>query len=243
MVWFLALPPIHSFVDLQLPATRTATAGVVVVYMAGLVVFRALLVGFLITEMARLMAPPVRDGASGPRAAFGSLRRSLGTLWVVLAIELGYAVMSLIVEVMFPSFLGPQLGSLGVFAWLFGGVFFLAQTEVVAVIDHAPARTAARLAFRSARIPGREHGVLSACYLLFTSVVFFAGPGGDIQATPTATVWIYVLFVGVIQVAALGAYAYRWLVQGEAIREWDATMPARPAGARRSAFSLFGGGR
>jgi hypothetical protein len=82
--------------------------------------------------------------------------------------------------------------------------------------------------------------VLSAVYLLFTSVVFFAGPGGDIQATPSITVWIYVLAVGVLQVAALGAYTVRWLVQREAIRSLDASAPARPA--RRGMFQMFGTG-
>jgi hypothetical protein len=241
MVWFLALPPIHSFIDLQLPATRPVTAGVVIVYMAGIVVFRALLAGFLVAEIGRLVAPDDTPAWGGPGDPVGSLRRALTVFRTVLAIELGYALVSLVIEVVVPAFLGPQLGSLGVFAWLFGGVFFLVQTEVAAVIDRVPARLATRLAFRASRIPGREHGVLSALYLLFTSVVFFAGPGGDIQATPSITVWIYVLAVGVLQVVTLGAFTVRWLVQRDAISKLDALAPARPA--RRGMFSLFGTGR
>ena len=242
MVWLVALPPIHSLLDLQLLAFGGVSAGFLLLYAVGLLLFRTLLAGYLITDLARTFGSD-RQGR-GPRTALTSLRSSLSALRTVFALELAYVVFSLLVAILFQLFLGPQFGLLALFAWLFGGVFFLGQTEVVAVVERVSPRQAARLAFRSARVPGRGHVLLAGGYLLFTMAVSLIDPSGTVtKATPSIAVWIYVLFVSVLHVAMLGALTYRWVVQGEAVKEWDATIPPRAARARRPGLSLLGGRR
>jgi hypothetical protein len=207
MVVFGSLPPIHSFVDVQLLITgKTTTLAQALAYAVGLVVFRALLEAFWVGAML--------ESYAGNRAWGTSWRPSLHRARAALATMLGIEAVSLALTIA-AFFVGQSagLGPLAILIALIGGTYFLILAPAVAGSERLTLGTTLRLSVRAARIRGPRHMMLAFTYLLFALLISELTPGSAIaQATPSVVVWAYVLFVTFLHLSFLAAFCYRWLI-------------------------------
>ena len=241
MVQLLGVPPIHSVIDLQLlQLLGVARAGGLVVgaFAIGLLVFRTAFASFVITVIA--------DSFGGPRPwrerASAGLQSIASTFVVVLAMELAYMMLSLLLLSILPAVLGVQFFILGFVVLLYGGLYLLVYAEIVAVLERVRLREAVQLATRGARVPRSGQGFAVLPYVLLAFLVPNFTPGGSLaQATPSISVWVYVLVVNYVHVAALAAFVYRWQRIGDAVKAGAGPAP-RAAGRRPSLFQSLRGG-
>jgi hypothetical protein len=214
MVLFESLPPLRSLVvDYSLLAAgRTAPAAVALAFAVALVLYRAAFSALWITLM--LEALEVRDGppATGRWPEMNTaLRRAARRLPSMIGIELGFLTLGMVSLLVAGTFLGSGFGQLAVMATLIGGMYFFVYAPVIAVAEEAPPLSAARLAIRAARIPGPRHLVMTVGYIALSLLVSQLAPSSRLaSATPSISVWAYVLFVNFLHLSAQAAVAYRW---------------------------------
>lgn len=234
MAWYLALPPIHSLIDL--PIVQAAgfssplgglAAGVV------LILFRTATMAFWCALAAWLL----RGGAERHGAAAAG-RTMAARFWRLAAIEAAFVALELIVSVAV-ILLGPSIGYLLFIAALLFGVYFLVFAPIIATLEQVRPREAFRLSLRAARLPGQSHALLVSAYLLLTVFLPLGAPiGRVIRATPDVRIWVFALLIGFLQVAALSAFVFRWLSVREAVLESvDVDPEASPVGAAVPAIS------
>jgi hypothetical protein len=229
MVQFMELPPARTYIDLgSLQIGRLNLLGAVGLSV-GLVVFRAMLTGFLIAAIDRA----IRDPVPWRRAIADASRRMLGSFWVLLAIEIGFVTITLFVAAL-TVLLGGQGAVLFSLAWLIGGFYFLVYVEIVAVLERAPIRWAVAWGLQAARLRGREHAVLVFSYQILSLVLStFVGGRALLTATPPVVIWVAALFIGFVHVSVLGAFIWRWQVLADAVKAGAGVRPVRGREARR----------
>ncbi len=233
IVQFLTLPPGHTFVDLGLLTSSRVQPLVGLAFGLALLAFRAILAGFLIAGSDIALRGRTRP-ADMARSAFGQAARAF---WVVLALEAGYLVATLLALTL-PFILGAQAESLVYSVWLVGSMYFFAYTEVIAVIERARPAACVRWAMQAARLPGRDHALLVFSYALLSLLLpTFAARIAGIQATPSISAWIYALVVSFLNVSLLAALTWRWNIIGQAVKAGAGVRP------RRSRTAYQGGRR
>jgi hypothetical protein len=242
MAVFLSLPPVHSFIDLIFIQSWRRSAWILIPFGAALLLLRALFSTYWITAMARVLggtggdrpdAAETRSDEDGPVRP-SMIREVLERFWVVMVLELAFILIPLVGLGILASLLGPQLGYLALIAWLLGGIHFLVFAEVIAVVDRASFADAIRWSISAARLPGRTHALFSLGYLMLVILLLVGAPASAVvRATPSLSVWIYVLVVSFLHVGALGAVVHRWV----AIRVPFLAAP-QPQRARRARSSV-----
>jgi hypothetical protein len=232
MVLLESLPPLHSFLDLQLVfAGREVPFAEATAFMIGLILLRAALQALwvgLILESLR----GNRGWRSSLRPAFHRGVRGFRTM---LGVEATFTL-TVVGSAFIPSgVLGPSLGQLAFIGGLIGGLFFFILAPVVAVAEATPYRPTLRMAVRAARIPGPRHTLLALSYLAAAELIGSLTPGSGLAtATPSLTTWAFTLFVGFLHLACLAAFAYRWMVVREpVIRLVEAQASSGPPAPRR----------
>jgi hypothetical protein len=225
LVLLQALPPLHNLLDIQfLGAGRGVSPAAALAFGVGLLVLRAVLLGLSLALVVEALRP--EGGRPSLRPA---VRRAVRTFPAVLGVEAGFLLLALAAGVLLTGFLG-AFGQLLMVLALVGAVFLLGFAPVVAVSEGASLRRTLRLSVRAARQPGPRHLVLS---LLYTSAAVLLGqtsPGARASsATPSVTVWLYVLAVGFLHLSVLAALAFRWSVVRDRVLEAEAAgQPIRP---------------
>ncbi|HYV02576.1 MAG TPA: hypothetical protein VEM93_09640, partial [Actinomycetota bacterium] len=226
-----SLPPVHSFfLDLRLvvAAPNGGGVGLAIAALAVLGV-RAFLLGFwtvLLADGLRGIRRPWRETIRHASRLAGRAIRPL------LAIEAGSLALAMVALFLSLGFLGAGLGQLAVLGSLIGSFYFLVFSPVIATLEGGSLRWVARTSIRTARIPGPRHMLLTTLYVAIALFVSTLTPGSRVaSATPSIAVWAYVLFVGLIHLAVLGAIVYRWLFVREAILAQASGEPGAPAGS------------
>jgi hypothetical protein len=228
MAMLESLPPVHVlFLDLQAVFSGGAVSPIHgLLLAAGLLLVRAALSGFWIALLVDRFDPglegPSDVAPDGWRAQVSrAARRTWRSIGSLVGIEAGYFTLSMLTFFL----LSYGLGQLPVIVWLVGGLYFLVFAPIVAVVEGAGSRPAAQLAIRAARLPGPRHMMTTTLYVALALIVsLFAPPSRVAAATPSIGVWLSVLFVTFLNMAALATFTYRWL----AIRERVLAMASEP---------------
>jgi hypothetical protein len=242
MVLMTALPPVHSLlIDIGAVLTGgSAPAGTTMVFLAGLLVFRAGLISLWVAASLERLQP--RDPGSGdPVGGFRAelprvLRRAARSFTTMLGIEAGFYVLSMATALLAVGF---AIGQLAVIGGLIGGLLFLVFAPVIAVAEGAGPATAFRLSIRAARLPGPRHMMATVAYIAMTLIVSLFAPTSRVaQATPEITTWLFVLFVTFLHVTALAMFVFRWLAVRDRVLRPASDQPSgkrdrvAPAGLR-----------
>ena len=225
MILLESLPPLQSFLDVQLLAAgRPASSGVIIGLGLAVMAVRALLVTVSVTLILRSLQG---ERPIATEAALSN-RRGVRKYPVVLGIQAILLMLMFVALAVAPSFLGAEFGQLGVIVALLAGIFFFVFAPVIAVIEGVGLREAFRLSVRTARVPGPRHMVLTFSYVAFSLFILSTAPvSPDLEATPSILVWLYALFVAFVHVSVLAALVYRWLfVREHVLREAAAARPA-----------------
>ena len=226
MVLLESLPPMHSFLDIDLLARgRVVSAPIAIGYGAGLLLARGVLLGLGLS----LIIERLEGGASIRRA----LTRARRTFSAILVVEAGFLSLEVASFLVASGFLGP----LGIIAALVGGIYFFIYAPVAVVAEGMGVREAARASARAARIPGPRHTMLIVGYFSATLLLFTSTPGSRVaEATPSFLVWAFALFIGFLHMGVLAAFTYRWFaVRSFVLPPPEATRLARPPARRASA--------
>jgi hypothetical protein len=209
MVLLEALPPVHSFIDLEfLVAGRTVAPIVALGFGAALVVLRSVAGSLWIGAMLERF----EDTPERPGSLRGTVARARRGFLTVLGLEAAFLVLALVAVILATGFLG-SLGQLALIGALIGGLYFLSYAEIAAMAEGVGPGQALRLSLSASRIPGPRHMLLVVVYITLTLFVSVVTPGSRVAAaTPTLGVWLFVLFVSFLHLSVLGAFVYRWLL-------------------------------
>jgi hypothetical protein len=230
MVWFLALPPIHSFLELQSLSAVGQSPILAVLFGGALVVVQAFLFGFWIALIEGSLLGRPQTWAEA-RAAARSAGRHLQGL---IGIEAGFLALVVLIRVVDVIFVGLGLGLLGAIAAMTAGLYFLIFAPIAIMTDDLSVSTAVRASVRGARLPGSRHVILTFGYVIAALLVQSTSATARISpATPSILTWAYVLLVNFLNLTVLAAFVYRWLMVRPGIA-FDVAPPARP---RRALFS------
>ena len=206
MSQYLALPPIHSAIDLDFLITSAHAGGgggAALVAFLVLIVFRAF---FAITAISLAADSHLRVRSAGTVAnAFSLLRGRMAALFVVESVFLLVVLLSLFLLV---GFLGPVGVILPLVAALYVGAF----VEPVAVLENLRPREALRASFEVTKLLRSGHSLMVSAYIALTIVLVIVAPGRSGVATPTVALWVYALVGGLLNVAFLSAFVHRWLL-------------------------------
>jgi hypothetical protein len=218
MALVTALPPIHSFfLDFRLAAGGPDVTGSTVALGAalGVLILRALLLGFWTSLISEALLGVHRRWTDSVRHGFKGALQSFVRLFVIEAGFLSLAMAALFLGF---GFLGAGLGNLAVLGGLVASLYFFVFTPVIATLEGGRVRWIARASIRAARIPGPRHMLLAFAYLAVALFISTLTPGSRVaEATPSIIVWSYVLFMGLVHMATLGAFVYRWLIARDVI--------------------------
>ena len=226
MILLESLPPFHSFLDVQLLAAgRPASSGVVLALGLGVMAARAALLTAALNLILRSLRPQPEESA----AVAPDRRRGIRQYPVLLGMQAAFLVLMFAALAVVPSFLGAQLGQLGVIVALLAGIYLLSFAPVIAVSEGVGLREAFRLSVRAARVPGPRHMVLTFSYVAFSLAILISAPVSRVaDATPSILIWLYALFVAFLHASVLAALAFRWLFVREVVlRQAAQGMPVR----------------
>ena len=240
MAMLVALPPVHSlFLDISALVGGSTSSGIVALaFLAGLLAFRAALLGFWVSFIRRRLAgAPEHEGdrpVGWSGAALAALRESGRIFGAMVGMEAGFFALSMATAFVAVAF---ALGQFAVIAALVGGVYFFVFTPVIIAVEGVGVREGARLSFRAARFPGPRHMVSALSYLVFALFIsVFIPPSRVAAATPDLVTWLFVLFMSFVHVSALATFTYRWLLIRDrvlaAAREGPARRPVRASPRR-----------
>jgi hypothetical protein len=237
MVWFLALPPVHSFLELQSLSALGQSPLVAVGFGAALVVVQAFLFGFWIALIQGSLHGRPQDWAAALGAA-GAARRHLPAM---IGIEAGFLALVVFIRVLDVVFVGLGLGLLGALAAMTAALYFAIFAPIAVITDGFTVRAAFRASVRAARLPGSRHVVLTFGYVIVALVVQSTSATARISpATPPILTWAYVLLVNFLSLTVLAAFVYRWLMvrPGLSLDQIEAAATTRrPWLARRPSAS------
>ncbi len=217
-----SVPPVHSLLDIQflLQATRVFTAAGTVGVGVALLLVRTALMAFWLS----MILSGFQEGGDWRATLRSAGRRTLDRYVVMLEVEAGFVVLVYVFSLVLGSFLG-LIGLLGV---VIVTMIFLIDVPIAVVAERVGVREAVRLSLRAARLPGRQHIMLSSTYVFLTIFLISATVAGPASpATPSILVWAYVLFLSAVHVSILAAFTYRWLVVKGTVFEEIATGALR----------------
>lgn len=224
MSQYLALPPIHSALDLDFLFTAARVAGgggAALVAFLLLIVFRAFFAVVAISLAADAHAG-VRPHAAIRRAA--SLLK--GKIVRLFLIESGFLFVALASLAVLAGF----LGLLGVVLPLVAALYIGAFVESAAVLEDLRPREAIRASFEVTKLIRSGHSVMVSAYILLVIVLWIIAPGRPGVATPTVAVWAYALVCGLLNVAFLSAFVHRWMLLRPLVTEADGAATSAGAG-------------
>jgi hypothetical protein len=222
----LALPPMHSLLDLRLIfGGGSLRSAVGTLALAGLLLLvRAALFAFLIalsfeTLGSDNLTEPAGYGPAFRRAATRTAT-SLGPLFLL---EVTFLAMLSFVGGLIQSF----LGLVGLALVLAVEVYYLVFAPVITVVEGVGLSDAVALSLRLVRRSSRQSILFASGYVLLT-LFFLVIQSPFASATPSIQVWAYVLFMTFIHVSVLTTVMLRWLaVRGEVREGWTARAPRR----------------
>jgi hypothetical protein len=219
MVLLTALPPAHSLLDIEAVLTRaTGAPGPTVLFLAALLILRAGLISLWVAgSLQRLKGSgPLDRPAAGGSGHQGRgelslvLRRAMPAFGAVLGVEAGLYVLSMTIAL---AAIGSSVLQIAVIGALVGGLLFFIFAPIVAVAEGVGLGPAVRISIKAARLPGPRHMLATVAYIAMTLTVSLFAPTSRVAAaTPTITVWLFVLFVTFLHLTALATFVYRWLV-------------------------------
>jgi hypothetical protein len=219
MAQMLALPPVHSLLDLRLlfGGASRHSPGVTIAIGAGLLVFRAALLGFLIALTASALTgrDPSGDRAQlfAVRAAAGRMARSLAALFLF---ETGFVVVLSVLGTIVESF----LGLVGLALVMVAEMHYLVYVPIIAVIEQKRPGDALSLSLRMVRQSTRQNLFFSSGYVLIT-LFFLVLQAPFASASPSIQVWAFVLLASFVHVAVLAALVLRWFaVRDQVLEGW-----------------------
>jgi hypothetical protein len=219
MTSFLALPPLGTVFDSGLVGRLFHLPPTVSIF--GLIALRSLLLA-VFTSL-------VLDALTGVRQDRWSIVRGLKILPVTLAVNILALGLTIATRIL-GAILGAGLGFLAVVATLVGGVYLFAFAPVIALSEGRGVAESLSRSLRAARMPGTTNLAFAAFYGLAMFAVLFGSGGGKLGVNPSPEGWAVVLFVNFLQVAIMGAFAFRYLSVADEVPE----APARkPRSARR----------
>jgi hypothetical protein len=242
MVHLEALPPLHSFLDIQFLAGAGAAPPAVAaaLVLAILLVRSTLLVIWIESFVRSFGGTPERPAneADDPEAATAVRRARVASairrFFPVLALEAGFFLLSVLALFVVAGFFGASFAQIGIIAALLGGMYFFILAPVISVAEGLGVRPSVTLSARAARLPGPRHVLLTFGYISVAIFVSLAVPVSPVAvATPSIAVWIYVLFVGFLHVSVLGAFVYRWLAVRERLVKEPVVRGPEPRGSLR----------
>jgi hypothetical protein len=205
MTSFLALPPLGTVFDSGLVGRLTRLPPTVSIF--GLIALRSLLLA--------VFTAFVLDAMTGVRQDRWSIVRGLRILPLALAVNILALGLTIATRIL-GSLLGPGPGFLAVVATLVGGVYLFAFAPVIALSEGRGMPESLSKSVRAARMPGTTNLAFAALYGLAMLAVLFGSGGGKLGVNPSPQGWAVVLFLNFLQVAMMGAFAFRYLsVAGE----------------------------
>jgi hypothetical protein len=216
----LAFPPISTLFDSGIGQSMFGLGPGLLIYLVVAFVIRSVVVAVL----TGVVVESVEDGRV---SLYGVLRglRAIPTIFAIQVLSLSAVILG---NNLLPI-LGPGIGLLAMVAALVGVLFFLGFAPAAAVHDRRAATESIRRAGRAARLPGGNQLVFCALYFILALVVTFVSPGAnEITANPTLSTWVFVMFVNVLHLAFMAAFAYRWIVV-------EPDVPEQPLPRRRPA--------
>jgi hypothetical protein len=217
----LAMPPIGTLFDLQLTA-RVFGAGDTRTLLLGLMPFavaRSIVIGVLLG----LSVEVLETG----RATLSGARRGLlvsPMVLIVTVIEIGF----LFVANLLGQVVGQGLSLFVLVAAVAGGLYLLGYAPVAQLREGRGVLESLSRGSRAARIPGTSALALALLYAVPS--LLLPTPVGGLGVNPSPLVWVFVLLVGILHVAVLATYAYRWMCIEDEVPEPSA---ARARARRR----------
>lgn len=216
----LAFPPISTLFDSGIGQSMFGLGPGLLIYLGVAFAIRSIAVGV----MTGLTVEAVEDGRV---SLYGVIRgvRAIPTVFAVNVLSLSAVILG---NNLLPI-LGPGIGLLAMVAALVGVLFFLGFAPAAAVHERRSAMDSIRRAGRASRLPGGNQLVFCSLYFVLALVVSFVSPGGnEITANPALAAWVFVLFVNVLHLAFMAAFAYRWILA-------EPSVPDQPLPRRRPA--------
>ena len=176
----------------------------------------------------------------GMATALG-LVRGLRRTHVVLATNILYLAILTVSQLLSPL-LGPGFAILLFVAAPIAGIYLLVFPPFVAIRESLSMPDSLRRGWRAARMPGRGNLAMATFYVIPATAILVVSVSGRwsfalLGVNPTWTAWLYILFVNFLHIAALAAFAFRWMsIEAEAPSAEASARPERrprPTGARR----------
>jgi hypothetical protein len=219
MTSYLALPPLGTVFDSGLVGRLIHVPPTISIF--ALIAVRSVLLA-VFTSL-------VLDALTGVRQDRWSVVRGLKILPVALAVNILALGLTIATRIL-GAVLGAGLGFLAVVATLVGGVYLFAFAPVIALSEGRGVSESLSKSLRAARMPGTTNLAFAAFYGLAMFAVLFGSGGGKLGVNPSPQGWVVVLFVNFLQVAMMGAFAFRYLSVAEEIRE---AAPRKARNTRR----------
>jgi hypothetical protein len=231
----LAVPPIGTGLDLQIASTIVGTQ-------AGGLGVAAILPFILVRSVAfAALAGLVVEALESGRTTWVGIVRGLRRTHVVLATNILYLAILTVSQLLGPL-LGPGFAILLFIAAPIAGIYLLVFPPFVAIREGLSMPDSLRRGWRGARLPGRGNLAMAAFYVIPATAILVVSVSGRwsfalLGVNPTWTAWLYILFVNFLHMAALAAFAFRWMsIEAEAPSAEASARPQRrprPTGARR----------
>jgi hypothetical protein len=203
MADLLAIPPVGSFLDVNIPVTMFGlTSGGLVTTFAFTIV-RGLLWSLIVSVV-------VESLEYGRASLYGLLRgvRAAPTVIAIVFANLGVIFLTQL----FAPVLGPSLGQTVFLFGFVGGLYALVFAPVAVMRAQVSPREALRRSFRVATFPGARHLGLVFMYFFIAFWVFLSlQHGGAFSINPSVGLWAVVLCGTLLHLVFMAAFAYRYM--------------------------------
>jgi hypothetical protein len=196
-----AMPPIGTLFDLQM--VQVVGGGDTGALLLGLIPFaivRSLVTGVILGVSVEILESD-RPTAAGVRR--GVLVAPM--VLIVTIIEIGF----LFVANILGQVVGQGLGLFVQVGAIAGAVYLLAYAPVAQLREGRGVLESLSRSTLAARIPASSSLAMALLYAVPS--LFLQTPVGGFDVNPSPQVWLFVLFVNVLQVAVMATYAYRWM--------------------------------
>ncbi|MEX0833275.1 MAG: hypothetical protein WD276_05300 [Actinomycetota bacterium] len=223
MAYALGIPPLGSAFDLSATRDIFGLSAIGILGILGFTLVRAIVWAVLVGM--------VDEALEYRSVSMVGVLRGLRAFWAVLFYDYVSVGILLFGNVILPSLLGPT-SLLFVQAVLVGGLFFFTFAPIAAVRLGLSARESISRSVRAARLPGWPRHLLMAVlyFFLFWYAAGLIVPNpGDLIATPSLAMWVYVLVATYVHMGFLGGFAYRWRQVEDLVPEQAARRRPRRA--------------
>lgn len=219
----LALPPVGTSLDATLATSLFGLRG----GLYGILVLLA--VRALALALVTAAAVEALEEGRVSRACFRRGLRALPVTFAVCIVGVGMLTLSSF----FGPLLGPGFGILLQVGALVFGLYLFVFAPIVAVDERRTMPDSLTRSVRAARLPGAGNLTLATLYVVPSIAVIVAPgkPGSLIGVNPTIGAWVFVLLIGLLHVALLVTFAFRYLSVAHEVPEAP-ERPTRPAATR-----------